>query len=417
MEHTVELTDTVPPTPHDSPLTGGYIPGSDDGRLELEELMDLCTVLSNRAFITLTKRVKKLETQLKQKRSRAVIHSSDEEEPSMDIKDSLKQGRVLEELEKYKDFNLVSEQGEVHEIAELSKDDDDATLVETLLNIKRTVIGPDIVKVEVPSAFAVTLGAKNRPLVLDKTQYSSWASRMLIYIKGKENGAKNRPLVLDKTQYSSWASRMLIYIKGKENGLPQDIYNMVNHHDEAKHIWDRVKLLNEGSKISLQEKGSKLYDEFDRFTSEPRETIHSYYLRFAQLISDIHTIGMTMKPIQVNTKFINHLQSEWRKFVTDVKLTKDLHGTNFDHLYAYLRQHEAHANEHDALSVIDTKESLELAEESRLKMHAKQNDPIAKDEKVNIAPIDYAALNKLSVKIKKKKNWKPTSKVFTSVGY
>ncbi|GKD43333.1 hypothetical protein Tco_1267978 [Tanacetum coccineum] len=29
--------------------------------------------------------------------------------------------------------------------------------------------------------------------------------------------AENRPLMLDKTQYSSWASRMLLYIKGKEN--------------------------------------------------------------------------------------------------------------------------------------------------------------------------------------------------------
>ncbi|GJT36767.1 hypothetical protein Tco_0936632 [Tanacetum coccineum] len=53
-------------------------------------------------------------------------------------------------------------------------------------------------------------------------------------------------------------------------------------------------------------------------------------------------------------------------------------------------------DKHDALSIIDTKETLELAKESRLKMHAKQNDPIAKDKKVNIIPIDYAALNKLS---------------------
>nr|GEW51861.1 hypothetical protein [Tanacetum cinerariifolium] len=28
----------------------------------------------------------------------------------------------------------------------------------------------------------------------------------------------NRPLMLDKTNYSSWASRMLLYIKGKPNG-------------------------------------------------------------------------------------------------------------------------------------------------------------------------------------------------------
>ncbi|GKB09713.1 hypothetical protein Tco_0838025 [Tanacetum coccineum] len=51
--------------------------------------------------------------------------------------------------------------------------------------------------------------------------------------------------------------------------------------------------------------------------------------------------------------------------------------------------------QHDALSVIDTEETLEMAEESRLKMHAKQNDPILKEKKVNIALIDYVALNKL----------------------
>ncbi|GJY27293.1 hypothetical protein Tco_0402019 [Tanacetum coccineum] len=34
----------------------------------------------------------------------------------------------------------------------------------------------------------IIAGADNHPLMLDKTQYSSWASRMLLYIKGKENG-------------------------------------------------------------------------------------------------------------------------------------------------------------------------------------------------------------------------------------
>ncbi|GKD44791.1 hypothetical protein Tco_1269436 [Tanacetum coccineum] len=51
---------------------------------------------------------------------------------------------------------------------------------------------------------------------------------------------------------------------------------------------------------------------------------------------------------------------------------------------------------HDTLFVIDIEETLKLVEESKLKMLAKQNDPIAKEKKVNIAPIDYAALNKLS---------------------
>ncbi|GJV75243.1 hypothetical protein Tco_1506827, partial [Tanacetum coccineum] len=41
-----ELTANVPITPHGSPLPGGYIPGSDEGRLKLEELMTMCTKLS-----------------------------------------------------------------------------------------------------------------------------------------------------------------------------------------------------------------------------------------------------------------------------------------------------------------------------------------------------------------------------------
>nr|GEW60407.1 hypothetical protein [Tanacetum cinerariifolium] len=48
---------------------------------------------------------------------------------------------------------------------------------------------------------------------------------------------------------------------------------------------------------------------------------------------------------QVNTKFLNSLPPEWSKFVTDVKLVKDLHTTNFDQLHVYLKQHELHANE------------------------------------------------------------------------
>ncbi|GKB75767.1 hypothetical protein Tco_0942662 [Tanacetum coccineum] len=128
-------------------------------------------------------------------------------------------------------------------------------------------------------------------------------------------------------------------------GLPPDVYTLVNHHIIAKETWDKVKLLIEGSELSLQERESKLYNEFDRSTSKKGETIHSYYLRFAKLINDMNTIGMAMQKIQVNSKFVNNLQPEWSRFVTDVKLAKDMHNSSFDQLYAYLRQLEVHANE------------------------------------------------------------------------
>nr|GEZ00009.1 hypothetical protein [Tanacetum cinerariifolium] len=145
---------------------------SGEGSMYLLELMDICTKLSdkvtalenelkstksvyNKAFITLTKRVKKVEKKLKQKRRRAVVVFSEDEEASLDYKDSPKQGRMIEEIDEDDTVNLVknSKQGEAHEttrhrmesddtkVVDFStagpqKDDDDLTLVETLVNIK-----------------------------------------------------------------------------------------------------------------------------------------------------------------------------------------------------------------------------------------------------------------------------------------
>ncbi|GJV07531.1 putative ribonuclease H-like domain-containing protein [Tanacetum coccineum] len=43
-----ELTDNVPSTPHDSPLLGGHTPGRDEGRLQQEKLTDIVTALSQK---------------------------------------------------------------------------------------------------------------------------------------------------------------------------------------------------------------------------------------------------------------------------------------------------------------------------------------------------------------------------------
>ncbi|GJS14765.1 hypothetical protein Tco_0409237 [Tanacetum coccineum] len=97
-------------------------------------------------------------------------------------------------------------------------------------------------------------------------------------------------------------------------GLPPDVYAIMNHHKVSKDICDRVKLLMQGTKLSLQEKECKLYDKFDKFSFVKGETLY-------------------------------HLPPEQGKFVMDVKLARDFHTMNYDQLYSYLEQHEAHANE------------------------------------------------------------------------
>ncbi|GKC09223.1 hypothetical protein Tco_1000833, partial [Tanacetum coccineum] len=77
---------------------------------------------------------------------------------------------------------------------------------------------------------------------------------------------------------------------------------------------ERIQLLMQGTSLTKQERECKLYDAFDKFAHIKGESFH-------------------------------RLLPDWSKFVTDVKLVKDLHTTNFDQLHAYLQQHELHANE------------------------------------------------------------------------
>nr|GEU62534.1 hypothetical protein [Tanacetum cinerariifolium] len=60
---------------------------------------------------------------------------------------------------------------------------------------------------------------------------------------------------------------------------------------------------------------------------------------------EVYELNMKLEQFQVNTKFLNTIPPEWSKFVTDVKLVRDLHTTNVEQLHADLGQHEYHANE------------------------------------------------------------------------
>ncbi|GJT26292.1 retrovirus-related pol polyprotein from transposon TNT 1-94 [Tanacetum coccineum] len=145
----------------------------------------------------------------------------------------------------------------------------------------------------------------------------------------------------DKDRYNADIRATNILLQG----LPKDIYSLINHYTDAKDIWDNVKMLLEGSELTKEDRESQLYDDFEHFRQHKGETIHDYYVRFAKLINDMRNIKMTMSRMQLNSKFVNNMLPEWGRFVTAVKLNRGLRDSNYDQLYAYLKQHEAHANE------------------------------------------------------------------------
>ncbi|GJU59321.1 retrovirus-related pol polyprotein from transposon TNT 1-94 [Tanacetum coccineum] len=235
-------------------------------------------------------------------------------------------------------------------------------------------------------------GGDNKPPMLEKHLYDSWKSRMELYMLNRPHGrmilasVEKGPLVWPSITVDG-ATRLKEYIELTPaeaiqadcdikainiilQGLPTEIYALVSQHRVAKDLWEKIKLLMQGTSLTKQERECKLYDEFDKFTYKKGESLHEYYLRFTLLLNDMNIYKMPLEQFQVNTKFLNTLPDEWSKFVTDVKLVKDLHTTNVDQLHAYLQQHERHANE------------------VRL-MHERNSDPLALVASHQLPPSTY----------------------------
>nr|GEV92551.1 retrovirus-related Pol polyprotein from transposon TNT 1-94 [Tanacetum cinerariifolium] len=189
---------------------------------------------------------------------------------------------------------------------------------------------------------AILSGADNRPPMLEKDMYDAWKSRMELYMLNRQHGrmilesVENGPLLWPTVEengvtrlkkYSELSTTEAIQadcdVKATNiilQGLPPEVYALASTHKVAKELWKRIQMLMQETSLMKQERECKLYDEFDMFAYKKGESL-------------------------LNMKFLNTLPPEWSKFVTDVKLVRDLHTTNVDQLHAYLGQHEYHANE------------------------------------------------------------------------
>nr|GEY36603.1 hypothetical protein [Tanacetum cinerariifolium] len=200
-------------------------------------------------------------------------------------------------------------------------------------------------------------GSENLPPMLNKDNYVLWSSRIIQYARSRPNGR----MIVDSIENGPYVRRM-IAIPGELDlpvlvleslheqtdeeltetdikrmdaddqaiqtillGLPEDIYATVDSCETAKEIWERVRQMIKGSDIGEQEKKAKLFNEWEKFTSTDGELIESYYHRFMQLMNDLKRNKHFPKNISSNLKFLNNLQPEWKRHVTIVRQTKNLH--------------------------------------------------------------------------------------------
>nr|GEW13068.1 hypothetical protein [Tanacetum cinerariifolium] len=157
-------------------------------------------------------------------------------------------------------------------------------------------------------------------------------------------GSDTRPPMLDRTDFASWKQRIRMYCRRKENGV--DILKSI---DEGPFKMGIVREpLAEGIEIAphLGPERPRVYsdlslEEKDRHLGQCEDAPGR--VRINQRRSGVTT--MTMSRMQLNSKFVNNMLPEWGRFVTAVKLNRGLRDSNYDQLYAYLKQHKIHAKE------------------------------------------------------------------------
>ncbi|GJS71607.1 retrovirus-related pol polyprotein from transposon TNT 1-94 [Tanacetum coccineum] len=227
-------------------------------------------------------------------------------------------------------------------------------------------------------------GSETRPPMLERGSYIPWASRFRRYLNRKRDNRKWLLKALDEGPYvfknfipeGSTIPRLqtaedlegddlLLHDAEMEVmnmillSIPNEIYNSVDACTSAKDMWKRVERLMRGTIQNKVDRETRFTNEFDQFVAEPGEALVSVYNRFAQLMNDLERNNMNFPTVTINTKFLNSLQPEWLKYVTQVRLAKQLTVDSFDDLFDYLQQFE------------------KLVNASRAKKLEKSHDPLA----------------------------------------
>nr|GEW10601.1 hypothetical protein [Tanacetum cinerariifolium] len=170
------------------------------------------------------------------------------------------------------------------------------------------------------------------------------------------SGADNHPSMLEKDMYDSWKRRMELYMLNRQHGRM-----ILESVENGPLLWPTIEengvtRLKKYSELSTTKTIQADYDVkatniiLQGLSPEVYALVSTHKLQWSygkNSNADARNVfDKTREGVQVvNTKFLNTLPPEWSKFVTDVKLVRDMHTTNVDQLHAYLGQHEYHANE------------------------------------------------------------------------
>nr|GEW88643.1 hypothetical protein [Tanacetum cinerariifolium] len=131
--------------------------------------------------------------------------------------------------------------------------------------------------------------------------------------------AQNAPLTLKypkfwtakekKTRKINRLARSLLI-----QGLLNDIYTLIDSNKTAKDLWDALERQMRSSEYGEQDRKAAILYEYKTFKATEGEQLLDTYLRYLQVINDLKKCGYKKDNCELNYKFMNNLQPEWKQY-------------------------------------------------------------------------------------------------------
>nr|GEV19604.1 retrovirus-related Pol polyprotein from transposon TNT 1-94 [Tanacetum cinerariifolium] len=171
----------------------------------------------------------------------------------------------------------------------------------------------------------------------------------------------------------------------------------------AKDLWDALARHMLGSEYGEQDRKATVLYEYETFKATKGELLLDTYIRYLQVINDLKKYFYSKDNCELNFKFLNNLQPEWKQYATMMRQNKNLIDINIDALYNILNQNQGDVN--DAIGLkkktgVVTYDPLALIAEKMKVSKRKEKVVVTSNSKGSDAD-DFNELNKITTLLAK----------------
>nr|GEW08219.1 hypothetical protein [Tanacetum cinerariifolium] len=245
----------------------------------------------------------------------------------------------------------------------------------------------------------LTIGSTMRILLLYQGEYSQWVERFMNYLEEQTDGEAMINSIKNGDQPLPHVTQ--VSISGTSSTEQPPMKDKSTCNKTTKYVWDALGRHMLGSEYGEQDRKAAVLYEYKTFKATEGELLLDTYIRYLQVIDDLKKCGYSKDNCELNFKFLNNLQPEWKQYATMMRHNKNLMDINIDALYNILKQNQRDVN--DAMgskkkTVVITSDPLALITE-KTKV-SKSKVVVSSDSKGSEAD-DFSELKKITALLAK----------------